>query len=442
MAEQQPVGVIIIGAAGRDFHDFNVHYRGNPRYRVAAFTAAQIPDIAGRRYPAVLAGPDYPDGIPIHAEEELVELIRRHGVRECQMAYSDLPHEEVMHKAAIVNAAGADFRLLGHASTMIESKLPVIAVGAVRTGCGKSQTSRRISEIVKSLGRRAAAIRHPMPYGDLSKQICQRFATYEDLKLHDCTIEEREEYEPHVDMGNVIFAGVDYEKILREAEKEADVILWDGGNNDLPFYKPTLLVVVADPHRPGHELRYYPGETNARMADVVLINKVATARPEDVDTVENNIRRINPGARIIRAGSPVSVEDPDAVRGKRVLVVEDGPTLTHGEMRYGAGHVAARQFGAAEIIDPRPHAVGSIRSTYEKYSHLVDILPAMGYGSGQMAELEQTINAIDCDLVLIGTPIDLGRLLKIDKPSMRVRYELDEASTAALEKEVRRALGV
>jgi predicted GTPase len=281
-----------------------------------------------------------------------------------------------------------------------------------------------------------------MPYGDLSKQICQRFATYEDLELHDCTIEEREEYEPHVDMGNVIFAGVDYERILREAEKEADVILWDGGNNDLPFYKPTLLVVVADPHRPGHELRYYPGETNARMADVVLINKVATARPEDVDTVENNIRRINPAARILRAGSPVSVDDPDAVRGKRVLVVEDGPTLTHGEMRYGAGHVAARQFGAAEIIDPRPHAVGSIRATYEKYSHLVDILPAMGYGSGQMAELEQTINAIDCDLVLIGTPIDLGRLLKIDKPSMRVRYELDEASTGALEKEVRKALGL
>lgn len=440
MADKDQVSVIIIGAAGRDFHDFNVYYRDNPNYRVVAFTAAQIPDIAGRRYPAVLAGSRYPEGIPIFPEEQLADLIREHSVQECSMAYSDLPHEQVMHKAAIVNAAGADFRILGPASTMVESTKPVVAVCAVRTGCGKSQTTRRISEILRDKGLRVASIRHPMPYGDLSKQICQRFASYEDLETHDCTIEEREEYEPHIAMGNVIFAGVDYEKILREAEKEADVILWDGGNNDTSFYKPDLLIVVADPHRPGHELTYYPGETNARMADVVLINKVDTADPADVDTVENNIRAINPGARVLRAESPVSVEDPSAVKGKRVLVVEDGPTLTHGEMKYGAGHVAAKKYGAGEIVDPRPYAVGTIRATYEKYDHMSEILPAMGYGAGQMAELEQTIGAAECDLVLIGTPIDLGRLLKIDKPSMRVLYELDEASTGTLEAEVSKVL--
>jgi predicted GTPase len=441
MGAQDRVNVIIVGAAGRDFHDFNVYYRDNPRYRVIAFTATQIPDIDGRIYPSELSGQSYPDGIPIHSQDELPELIRRFDVGECSMAYSDLPHEEVMHIGAIVNAAGADFRMLGHRSTSLESTKPVIAVGAVRTGSGKSQTSRRVSEILKSMGKRVGAVRHPMPYGDLRKQICQRFAAYEDLEKHQCTIEEREEYEPHIAMGNVIFAGVDYERILREAEKEADVILWDGGNNDLPFYRPDLYFVVADPHRPGHELRYYPGETNARMADVVVINKVGSADPGDVQTVEQNIRRINPGARIIKADSPVSVDDPGAVRGKRVLVVEDGPTLTHGEMRYGAAHVAAREHGAAEIVDPRPFAVGSIRAIYEKYTHVTEILPAMGYGPQQMSELESTINAADCDLVLIGTPIDLGRLLQLNKPAMRVRYELDAPSTEALRAEVQRLLG-
>ncbi|MCH7489549.1 MAG: hypothetical protein IID05_02535, partial [Gemmatimonadetes bacterium] len=346
----------------------------------------------------------------------------------------------LMHKAAMVNAAGADFRMLGRNSTMIASSKPVIAVAAVRTGCGKSQTSRRVSEILKSLGKRVAAIRHPMPYGDLTKQICQRFASYDDLVKHECTIEEREEYEPHIAMGSVIFAGIDYERILREAEKEADVILWDGGNNDLPFVKPSLLFVVTDPHRPGHELRYYPGETNARMADVVVINKVDTARPEDIATVEANIKRINPAARIIKAESPVTVSDPGAVKGKRVLVVEDGPTLTHGEMKIGAAHVAARQFGAAEIVSPMQYAVGSIKATFEKYTHVREVLPAMGYGDKQVLELEATINAADCDLVLIGTPIDLGKLLKINKPSMRVRYELDEASTASMRGEIESAL--
>ena len=437
---EETVNVVIIGAAGRDFHDFNVYFKHNPRYRVVAFTAAQIPDIDGRVYPPELSGDRYPEGIPIHPEADLAKLIAEHDVRECSMAYSDLPHEQVMHKAALVNAAGADFRLLGAASTMVESTKPVIAVGAVRTGCGKSQTSRALNQIFKELGKQVATIRHPMPYGDLRKQICQRFAEFEDLARHECTIEEREEYEPHLAMGNLVFAGVDYERILREAEKEADVILWDGGNNDLPFYKPNLLIVVADPHRPGHEVSYYPGETNARMADIVVINKVQTARPEDVETVEANIRRINPGAQIIRAASPVTLEDADAVRGKRVLVVEDGPTLTHGEMKYGAAHVAARDAGAAEIIDPRPFAVGSLKKTFEQYNHLDQILPAMGYGEQQMADLQASINATDADLVLIGTPIDLGRLLKLEKPSQRVRYELGDAARQALRPAVERAL--
>ena len=441
MSANDKVNVIIIGAAGRDFHDFNVYYRNNPRYNVVAFTATQIPDIDGRVYPPELAGEAYPSGIPIHPEEELTQLIEKHSVQECSMAYSDLPHEMVMHIGAIVNAAGADFRMLGHRSTMLESSKPVIAVGAVRTGCGKSQTSRRVSEILKSLGRRVGAVRHPMPYGDLRKQICQRFAAYEDLDKHECTIEEREEYEPHIAMGSVIFAGVDYETILRAAEGESDVVLWDGGNNDIPFYRPDLLIVVADPHRPGHELSYYPGETNARMADVVLINKVGSARPEDVQTVERNIKQINPNARIIKADSPVTVDDAASIRGKRVLAVEDGPTLTHGEMKIGAAHVAARAHGAAEIVDPRPFAVGSIRATYEKYSHVTEILPAMGYGDQQMSELEATINAADCDLVLIGTPIDLGRLLELNKPALRVRYELDAQATGALRAEIERALG-
>jgi predicted GTPase len=440
MADTKAINVLILGAAGRDFHDFNAHYRNNPLYRVVAFTATQIPDIDGRVYPPELAGDQYPDGIPIHSEDELATLIERHGIQECCMSYSDLPHEEVMHKGAIANAAGADFRMLGHKATMLSSTKPVIAVCAVRTGCGKSQTSRRINEILKSMGKKTATIRHPMPYGDLRKQVCQRFASYEDLERHECTIEEREEYEPHLAMGNVVFAGVDYGQILREAEKEADVILWDGGNNDIPFYKPDLHIVVADPHRPGHELRYYPGETNARMGHVVVINKVGTAEPRDVETVESNIRNVNPPARIIRANSPVSVDDPAAVQGKRVLVVEDGPTLTHGEMAYGAGHVAAREFGAAQIVDPRPHAVGSIKETLEKYDHITEILPAMGYGQQQIADLEATINATDCDLVLIGTPIDLAQLLKIDKPTMRVRYELDEKARDALRTEVERVV--
>lgn len=440
MSDRATVNTIIIGAAGRDFHDFNVRYRNNPGYRVVAFTAAQIPDIDGRTYPRELAGELYPDGIPIHAEAELADLIRKHSVDECIMSYSDLPHVQVMHKAALVNAAGADFKMLGAASTMLRSTKPVIAVCAVRTGCGKSQTSRRINEVLQGLGLKTATIRHPMPYGDLAKQACQRFATYDDLEKHECTIEEREEYEPHLAMGNLVFAGVDYEQILRAAEKEADVILWDGGNNDLPFYQPDLYIVVADPHRPGHELTYYPGETNTRMADIVVINKVGTADPANVQTVEDNVRQVNPGAKIIRAESPVSVDDPDAVRGKRVLVVEDGPTLTHGEMTFGAAHVAARQFGAAEMVDPRPYAIGSIKGTFEKYSHLTEILPAMGYGATQVSELQQTINAVDCDLVLIGTPIDLERLLKIDKPAMRVSYELGEKAKEQLTSEIERAV--
>ncbi len=442
MAANSTIRSIIIGAAGRDFHNFNVYYKNNAHQQVVAFTAAQIPDIDGRVYPAELAGERYPEGIPIHPEAELVDLIRRHSVQECSMAYSDLPHEEVMHKVSIVNAAGADFRIMGGDSTMLRSSKPVIAVGAVRTGCGKSQTSRRVSQILRSLDKRVAVVRHPMPYGDLRKQVCQRFMSLDDLDAHNCTLEEREEYELHLALGNVVFAGIDYERILREAEKEADVILWDGGNNDLPFFQPDLFIVVADPHRPGHEVRYYPGETNARMADVVVINKVGTARREDVETVERNIGRINPGARIIRARSPVTVEDPSKVKGKRVLLLEDGPTLTHGEMKYGAAHVAARLFGAAQIVDPRPLAVGSIKKTFEHYPHLDQVLPAMGYGQRQMNELEATINAADCDLVLIGTPVDLGQLLKINKPSMRVRYELDDDSTQLLRVEIERTLGL
>ena len=440
MTDKEKIRVIIMGAAGRDFHDFNVFWRARDRYQVVAFTAAQIPDIHGRTYPPQLCGSKYPEGIPIYPEEQIVELIAKHDVDQVAIAYSDLPHEEVMHKASMVNAAGADFRIMGWRGTMLESNKPVIAVCAVRTGCGKSQTSRKVTEILKSAGKRVAVVRHPMPYGDLTEQICQRFATLEDLDRHKCTIEEREEYEPHIRTGNVVFAGVDYAEILRQAEAEAEVVLWDGGNNDMSFYKPNLYIVVADPHRPGHELKYYPGETNLRMADVVVVNKVGTARPNDVATVEENIHRVNPQAKVIRAYSPVSVSDPAAVKGKRVLVVEDGPTLTHGEMTYGAGHVAAQRFGAHQIVDPRPFAVGSIRDTFEKYDHLTEILPAMGYGDRQMAELEQTINAADCDLVLIGTPIDLGSLLKINKPALRVTYELDDEAAGALEDVVKSVL--
>jgi len=432
--------VIIVGAAGRDFHDFNVYWGKDPRFEVVAFTAAQIPDIDGRVYPPLLAGERYPHGIPIESEAKLPDLIRTHHVDLVALAYSDLPHAEVMHKAAMVNEAGAGFIMLAARQTMLPSTKPVIAVCAVRTGSGKSQTSRAITRILKSMGKRVAAVRHPMPYGDLTKQICQRFAVLEDLDKHECTIEEREEYEPHLKAGNVIYAGIDYEKILREAEKEADVILWDGGNNDTAFYQPNLYVVVADPLRPHHEVSYYPGETNTRLADVVVINKVGTARAEDVDTVETNVKRVNPKARIIRAKSPVTVDEPDSIKGKRVLVVEDGPTVTHGEMPFGAGHVAAREHKARTIVDPRPYAVGSIKKTFEKYQHMKEVLPAMGYGKRQMSELEKTINAAECDLVLIGTPIDLGSLLKLNKPALRVRYELDESAVEALRKEVVKAV--
>ncbi len=432
--------VIIMGAAGRDFHDFNTYWRDNDDVEIVAFTATQIPDIEGRTYPPELSGPKYPNGIPIHAEEDLPALIAKHGVDLVAIAYSDLPHEVVMHKGAAVNACGADFIMLGHQHTMIKSRKPVIAVCAVRTGCGKSQTTRAVAKILKGLGKKIAAIRHPMPYGDLVKQACQRFGCLEDMDKHECTIEEREEYEPHIVAGNLVFAGVDYERILHAAEKEADVILWDGGNNDMSFYKPDLYIVVVDPHRPGHERSYYPGETNLRMADVIVVNKVDTANPEDVETVLANIKDVNPKATVVMADSPVSVPEPSAVKGKSVLVVEDGPTLTHGEMKYGAGHVAAKQFGAAKLVDPRPYAIGTIKATFEKYDHITEILPAMGYGDKQMKELEDTINAVDCELVLIGTPIDLGKLLKINKPSMRVTYELAEREPGQLEAAIKKVL--
>lgn len=433
--------VIIIGAAGRDFHDFNVLFRSNPTAEVVAFTAAQIPDIDGRTYPAELAGPGYERGIPIYAESELPELIRKHKIDECVMSYSDLPHEEVMHKAAIVNAAGADLRIVTPRKTMLRSKKPVIAICAVRTGCGKSQTTRRVAEILHKMGKRVAAVRHPMPYGDLRKQVCQRFGELADLDRHKCTIEEREEYEPHIVAGNLVFAGIDYEKILRAAEKEADVILWDGGNNDLPFFAPNLHIVLADPHRPGHETAYFPGETNARMADVLLINKVGTAPPENVTLVQRNLRNLNPAARIIKAKSPVTVERPKEIAGKRVLCVEDGPTVTHGEMPIGAAAVAAEMHGAKCLVSALPNAVGSIKATFKKYAHLQTALPAMGYSPRQISELERTINKTDCDLVLIGTPIDLGALIKINKPHLRVRYELAGSATKPLTEEIERVVG-
>ncbi len=427
------IRTLIMGAAGRDFHNFNVFFRGNEEYEVVAFTATQIPDIEGRVYPAALAGDLYPEGIPIYAEEDLPRLIKDLDVDQVVFAYSDVPHEYVMHKAAIVNAAGADFRLMGLKTTQIRSSKPVVSVCAVRTGCGKSQTTRRVSLILREMGYKVAAIRHPMPYGDLVKQAVQRFADYSDLDKHECTIEEREEYEPHLDNGVIVYAGVDYEAILRQAEQEVDIILWDGGNNDFPFYVPDLQIVVADPHRPGHESTYYPGETNARLADVFVINKVDTADPDAVIAVRENLRALNPAAIQIEAASPLFVDDPDAIRGKRVLVVEDGPTLTHGGMQYGAGYVAARRFGAAEIVDPRPFAVKSIAATYEKYPNTGPILPAMGYGKQQMKDLEETIRRADVDLVIIGTPIDLNRVIQIDKPTQRVRYELQEIGQPTLE---------
>ena len=418
--------VLIMGAAGRDFHNFNVYFKDSPTYEVVAFTATQIPNIECRAYPPEFAGDRYPEGIPIYPESELDNLIRGLDVDQVVFAYSDVPHEYVMHKASQVLAAGADFRLMGTGTTTLASSRPVIAICAGRTGSGKSQTTRRVSDLLRGADKQVVVVRHPMPYGNLVAQACQRYASYEDLDRHNCTIEEREEYEPHIDRGVVVFAGVDYGRILAEAENEAEVILWDGGNNDLPFYKPDLHVVVLDPHRPGHEVRYHPGEANLRAADVLVINKIDTAEPSGVATVRQSILDANPDAVVIDAASPIFVDDPGAIRGKRVLVVEDGPTLTHGEMAYGAGVVAARRFGAAEIVDPRPYAVGSIAATYRKYPTTGDVLPAMGYGEGQVAELEETINETPCDLVIIATPIDLRRLVRIDHPSQRVRYELQE----------------
>ena len=427
--------VIIMGAAGRDFHNFNVYYRENENYEIVAFTATQIPDIAGRKYPPELSGKLYPNGIPIYPEDDLIKLIKENNIDEVVFAYSDLPYPYVMEKSAMVNAAGADFILLGPKSTMVKSTKPVIAVCAVRTGCGKSQVSRQIFEILGKKGLKVASIRHPMPYDkDLTTQICQRFASYEDLDKYNCTIEEREEYEPYIDMGGVIFAGVDYEKILREAEKEADVIIWDGGNNDFSFYEPDLLITIADPHRAGHEIAYYPGEMNVRAADIVIINKVNTANKADIETVRKNVKKINPAAQIIDGISSVIVDDGDRIAGKRVLVIEDGPTVTHGSMKYGAGTVAAKDNNAGEIIDPRSFAVGSITETFNKYNHLTNVLPAMGYGDKQTKELEETINNTDCDIVVSGTPIDLNRVLKTSKPIVRVRYSVGEKTAKELEK--------
>jgi predicted GTPase len=433
--------VIIMGAAGRDFHNFNTYFRDNPAYQVVAFTATQIPNIEGRLYPKELAGAQYPNGIPICPESDLPQLIREHAVDQVVFAYSDVSHEYVMHKASIAQAAGADFRLLGPRATMLQSSKPVIAVCAVRTGSGKSQTTRAVAEALRALGQRVVIVRHPMPYGDLVKQAVQRFGSYEDLAKHNVTIEEREEYEPHLNRGNVVYAGVDYEKILRQAEAEADIVLWDGGNNDIPFYKPDLHITVVDPHRPGHEVSYYPGETNLRMADVIVINKIDTASPENVERVRVNVRRENPDAIVVEAASPIFVQDQQAIRGKRVLVVEDGPTLTHGEMAYGAGVVAARRFGASQIVDPHPYAVGTIKETYGKYPTTGAVLPAMGYSAEQTHDLEETINSAPVDLVLIATPIDLRRLINIKHPTDRVYYELQEIGQPTLAEILRGKFG-
>jgi predicted GTPase len=422
--------VLIMGAAGRDFHNFNVVYRDNKDFEVVAFTAAQIPDIEGRTYPPSLAGKLYPKGIQIYSENDLVKLIEKHKVDEVVFSYSDVPYPVLMNKAAIVTAHGADFILLDATRTMIKSKVPIIAICAVRTGCGKSQTTRKVIEILKAKGKKVVAIRHPMPYGDLEKQKVQRFATYKDLDFHKCTIEEREEYEPHIDNGIIVYAGVDYGAILKEAEKEADIIIWDGGNNDTPFYKPDLHITIVDPHRPGHELAYFPGETNLRMADVVIVNKITTADPDKVDIVLKNIQFANPKAIVIKAASPVTIDDVNSIKGKKVLIIEDGPTLTHGEMSYGAGMVAAKQYGAGETVDPMPYIVGEIKKTFEKYPHVKGkkFLPAMGYSDKQIADLKATIDKTPCDIVLAGTPIDLNRILTVNKPIVRVYYNLEEIS--------------
>ncbi|NOY38538.1 MAG: GTPase [Chlorobi bacterium] len=428
--------VIILGAAGRDFHNFNTFYRNNEQYEVVAFTAAQIPDIDGRKYPAELAGNLYPDGIPIYDEEKLPQLIRELDARDCVFSYSDIPYNKVMAVSAIVNANGANFILLGPGETMIKSKKPVIAVGAVRTGCGKSQTSRRVIEILMKRGLKVIAVRHPMPYGDLVAQKVQRYATLDDLKKNKCTVEEMEEYEPHIVRGNVIYAGVDYEAILRAAEQDpdgCDIILWDGGNNDFPFYKPDLNITVVDPFRAGHEKSYYPGEVTLRMADVAVINKIDTAAPEDIQTIRNNIEELVPGAVVVDAASPIRVDDPSVIHGKKVLVIEDGPTLTHGGMKLGAGTVAARKYGAAALVDPRPFTVGKLKDTFGIYPEIGILLPAMGYGAEQLHDMEKTINNTDCDAVVIGTPIDLNRIIKINKPTTRVYYDLQEIGYPTLE---------
>jgi predicted GTPase len=425
--------VVIAGAAGRDFHNFNVAFRGRDDYKVVAFTATQIPDIEGRVYPAELAGDGYPDGIPIVAEEGLADLVRREEIDEVVFAYSDVTHEHVMHVGSTALAAGADYVLLGPRSTELHSSKPVVAICAVRTGSGKSQTTRHVARILREAGKRVAVLRHPMPYGDLTKQAVQRFERYEDLAAADATIEEREEYEPHLAEGNIVFAGIDYGAILARAEQEADVIVWDGGNNDTPFIDPDVHIVVVDPHRPGHELRYHPGEQNLRMADVCVVNKTDTAPPQGVEAVIESIRRTNPTAKIVRAASPFEVEeDSHRIAGKRVLAIEDGPTLTHGEMSYGAAVLAAKQNGAAGLVDPRPFAVGSIKETFAKYPHVTELLPAMGYGRKQMEELRETIAKSDAELVLIGTPIDLRRVIDLDKPALRVTYRLQELGEPTL----------
>lgn len=434
------IKVVIMGAAGRDFHNFNTYYRDNDKYEVVAFTATQIPNIDGRKYPAELAGDLYPNGIEIHPEDEILDLIKKFDVDEVVFSYSDISYDYVMNKSAMVNAAGVDFKLLGPKRTMIKSEKPLVAICAVRTGCGKSQTTRRVSKILHDMAKKVVAIRHPMPYGNLVAQKVQRFATLEDLDKYNCTIEEREEYEPHIVSGTVIYAGVDYEAILREAEKEADIILWDGGNNDLPFYQPDLHIVIVDPHRPGDELYYYPGETNLRMADVVIINKIETADSDDILEVRENIQAVNPTAMVIDAASPIFVDEYEKIQGKNVLVVEDGPTLTHGEMTYGAGTVAAEKYGAANLIDPRPFTVGTISETFEKYPEIGTLLPAMGYGDEQMKDLETTINKSDADLVIIGTPIDLRKLINIEKPALRVHYELQEIGRPTLEDALKKVI--
>ncbi len=425
--------VIIMGAAGRDFHNFNTYFRDNENYEVVAFTATQIPNIENRKYPPELAGKLYPNGIPIYPEEELPELIKKYDVDEVVFAYSDVSHEYVMHRASIVNANGPDFVLMGPKHTMLKSKKPVIAVTAVRTGCGKSQTSRKVFRILRDKGLKVVSIRHPMPYGDLVKQRAQRFASYDDLDKYECTIEEREEYEPYIDMGGVVYAGVDYGEILKQAENEADVIIWDGGNNDIPFYKPDLHIVVVDPHRAGHEIKYHPGETNLRMAHIVIINKEATADRANIDIVRKNIIDVNPNAIVIDAASPLFVDKPEIIRGKSVLAIEDGPTLTHGGMTYGAAVIAAMKYGARELMDAKDYAVGTIVDTYKKYPHIHNYLPAMGYGEKQIKDLEETINNTPCDIVVSGTPIDLNRVVKVNKPIVRVKYDLEEIGKPTLE---------